>query len=85
MSRKPRIGHAFEWASRARFRDIAELSSDYALTILAEELDLRTDDAETLDFMRQAFQRAVNRMQLNEAEDRAGRLRKELDLGDNRG
>ena len=49
-----------------RLKDLSKLSPDAALKVVAKHLDLPMDDAETVDFLRKAFQEAEKELRIDE-------------------
>ena len=58
-----------------RLHDLSKLSPDAALKVVAKHLDLPMDDAETVDFLRQAFREAEKELRIDEQQWRMDRLK----------
>lgn len=58
-----------------RLHDLSELSPDAALKVIAKHLDFPMDDAETVDFLRQAFREAEKELRIDEIQWRIDRLK----------
>lgn len=63
------------WIPTARrCRELAKNSPDDALRIVAKHLDFPMDDAETVDFLRQAFAAADKEIHAHELRERLSKL-----------